>query len=325
MLNMAKIDKLDRKIIAELDMNARSPITQLAKAVRASREVVNYRIKMLTKREIISGTQVFFNPAKVGYGIYRVLVRLDSLDKDTINKFQDFFIRHNLVMWFAKLGGKWDYAIEFFAKSSDEFNTILKTSFEQFAGLIKLYKIMAILEINAYNRKYIFDNKKYQIFKIGGKIEDIKLDEVDKKIIKELISDSQLSNYEIGEKLRLARNTIKHRIKKLEEKGIIQGYKLFYHPQKIDYQSYKLLISMNNLSQKREKEFFSFAQENKNIIFAHKNLGKWNYEFEIEIEEMIKLQEIIIKLRVRFKENIIDYELFPILYDYKINLFPIGQ
>jgi len=55
--------------------------------------------------------------------------------------------------------------------------------------------------------------------------------------------------------------------------------------------------------------------------FAHKNLGKWNYEFEIEIEDMIKLQEIIIELRVRFKE-IIDYELFPILYDYKISLFP---
>lgn len=322
-VNMAKIDRLDRKIIAELDMNARLPITQLAKAVRASREVVNYRIKTLTKREIISGTQTFFNPAKVGYGIYRVLVRLDSLDEDTINKFRDFFIRHNFVMWFAKLGGKWDYAIEFFAKSNDEFNTSLKTSFEQFEGLIKKYEVMTILEIDSYARKYIFDNKKYQIFKIGGQIEDIKLDEIDKKIIKELISDSRLSNYEIGEKLKLARNTIKYRIKKLEGKGIILGYKLFYHPQKIGYQSYKLLISMDNLSQKQEKEFFSFAQQNKNIVFAHKNLGKWNYEFEIEIEDMIKLQEVIIELRIRFKENIIDYELFPILYDYKINLFPM--
>jgi Lrp/AsnC family leucine-responsive transcriptional regulator len=147
-------------------------------------------------------------------------------------------------------------------------------------------------------------------------------DEIDKNIIKQLKDNARLTNLEVGEKLKLARNTIKYRIKKLEENGVIQGYKLFYHPQQIGYQSYKLLISMNNLSQKQEKQFFSFAQQNKNIIFAHKNLGKWNYEFEIEIEDMIKLQEIIIKLRVRFRENIIDYALFPILHDYKINLFP---
>jgi len=321
---MIKIDKLDRKIVAELDMNARIPITQLAKTVRASREVVNYRIKTLTKRGIISRTQTFFNPAKIGYTIYRVLVRLDSLNEEIIKKFQDYFIEHNSVMWFAKLGGKWDYVIEFFAKSAEEFNTFLKDSFEQFGNLIKLYEIMTILEIYSYNRKYVYDNKKYQTFRIGGKIEDIKLDEVDKNIIKQLKNNARLTNLEIGEKLKLARNTIKNHIKKLEKSRIIQGYKLFYHPQKIGYQSYKLLISMGNLTQKQEKQFFSFAQQNKNIIFAHKNLGNWNYELEIEIGDMIKLQEIIIELRVRFKEGIIDYELFPILHDYKINLFPIN-
>jgi Lrp/AsnC family leucine-responsive transcriptional regulator len=321
---MVKIDKLDRKIIAELDMNARIPITQLAKAVRASREVVTYRIKTLTKRGIISGTQTFFNPAKVGYTIYRVLVRLDSLDKEAINRFQDFFIKHDSVMWFAKLGGKWDYVVEFFAKNDYEFNILLKNSFETFEKLIEKYEVMTILEINSYRRNYILDNKKYQVFKIGGKIESIKLDNVDKNIIKQLKNNARLTNLEIGEKLGLARNTIKYRIKKLEETGIIQGYKLFYHPQKIGYRSYKLLISMGNLNHKQEKEFFSFAQQHKNIIFAHKNLGKWNYEFEIEIEDMVKLQEIIIELRVRFKESIIDYELFPILHDFKINLFPIA-
>ena len=230
---MIKIDKLDRKIISELDMNARTPITQLAKAVRTSREVVNYRIKILTKKGIISGIQTFFNPAKVGYNIYRVLIRLDSMDERTIKEFQDFFIKHNSVMWFAKLGGRWDYVIEFFAKSNDEFNILLKNSFEKFEKLIKLYEVMVILEINSYNRKYIFDNKKHQTFKIGGKIGNTKLDEIDKKIIKELTLNSQLSNSEIGEKLKLARNTIKSRIKKLEENRVIEGYKLFYHPQKL--------------------------------------------------------------------------------------------
>ncbi len=91
---MAYLDKLDRKIISELDMDARIPITKLAKAVRASREVVTYRLKTLTKKGVISGTQTFFNPAKVGYTIYRVLIRLDSLDKGVIERFTTYFKEH---------------------------------------------------------------------------------------------------------------------------------------------------------------------------------------------------------------------------------------
>jgi len=320
---MLKLDRLDKKIISELDMNARIPITRLAKLVRSSREVVNYRIKTLTKKGIISGTQTFFNASKTGHSIYRVFVRLDSLDHATIKEFHNFFSDSKDVMWFAKLGGKWDYVIEFFAKNNNDFSTILRKSFQRFQECIKKYEIIPILKIYSYNRKYILNNNKNSIFQIGGKVQDIKIDETDQKIIKELSSNSQISNSEIGQKLKLSRNTIKYRIKNLEEKGVIQGYKLFYHPQKVGFQAHKLLISVSSLTKNQEKEFFSFAQQNQNIVFAHKNLGKWNYEYEIETETIDHLQDVIVELRVRFKEKILDYELFPILHDYRINLFPV--
>ncbi|MFW9879857.1 MAG: Lrp/AsnC family transcriptional regulator [Candidatus Thorarchaeota archaeon] len=319
---MIKIDKLDRKIIAELDMNARIPITKLAKSVRASREVVNYRIKTLTRKGIISGTQTFFNPAKIGYTIYRILIRLDSLDEEKINRFQKYFIENEKVMWFAKLGSKWDYIIELFAKNADEFKKLFDKALMEFEKDIGVYEIMVILEIKGYNRKYIYDNKKPKEIIIGGKIENLNLDKIDLKIINFLKKSSQITNTEIGEKLNLSRNTIKGRIKKLEEGKLITGHKLFYHPQKIGFQSYKLLISMNNLDSQKEVEFFNFSQQNKNIIFTHRNLGKWNYELEIEIDDLNELQKIIVELRTKFKGFILDYELFPILEDYKINLFP---
>ncbi len=319
---MERIDKLDRKIIAELDMNGGIPISKIAKAVRASREVVNYRIKILTKKGIISGTQTFFNPAKVGYTIYRVLVRLDSLDEKIVQEFQDFFIKHKSVMWLAKLGGRWDYVIEFFARNANEFNNLINETIIQFEEYIKLYEVLTILEINCYKRTYIYDTKKNISFAIGGRVENIKLNKTDLEIIRNLKLNAQATNTEIGEKLKLSRNTIKQRIQKLIDKKIIVGHKLFYHPLAIGYQSYKLLISMKSLPSQKEKEFFDYAQINPNIIFAHKNLGKWNYEFEIEIEDLIKLQEIIVELRTKFRDFILDYELFPVLHDYKISLFP---
>ena len=42
-------DLLDRKLLYELDMDSRMPTTQLARAVNASKETVNFRLKRLVK------------------------------------------------------------------------------------------------------------------------------------------------------------------------------------------------------------------------------------------------------------------------------------
>ena len=323
MLNMHKIDLLDKKIIAELDMNARIQISKLAKAVKRSREVVNYRLKTLTKKGIISGTQTFFNPAKLGYSLYRVLIRLDSLDKVILDEFQKYFIKKSNVMWFAQLGGKWDYIIEFFAKNANEFNDILNSLVNKFQDYIKLYETSTVLDIYCYKRKYIYNNKKEISFFILGEIDNIKLDKIDLKIANKLKLNAQLSNSKIADQINLSRNTIKYRIEKLKQAKVILGYKLFFHPQILGYNSYKLFFSMKNLNSKKETEFFEFAKQNPNVIFMHKNLGKWNYEFEIEVDNLNKLQNIIIETRIRFKDFILDYDLFPILHDYRIDLFPL--
>ena len=43
----AKLDLKDRKILRELDMNARIPMNELAKKVGLSRQVVQYRIQRM--------------------------------------------------------------------------------------------------------------------------------------------------------------------------------------------------------------------------------------------------------------------------------------
>ena len=50
-----KLDEKDKKILYELDKNSRQGISSIAKKVRLSKEVVNYRIKNLEKRKIIKG------------------------------------------------------------------------------------------------------------------------------------------------------------------------------------------------------------------------------------------------------------------------------
>jgi DNA-binding Lrp family transcriptional regulator len=48
-----ELDKKDRAILYNLDLNSRQSFNQLAKRVGLSREVVQYRVKQLEKRKLI--------------------------------------------------------------------------------------------------------------------------------------------------------------------------------------------------------------------------------------------------------------------------------
>ena len=50
---MWELDLLDRKIIFELDLDARQAASTIAKKLKVAKETINFRIKRLLKNEII--------------------------------------------------------------------------------------------------------------------------------------------------------------------------------------------------------------------------------------------------------------------------------
>ena len=48
-MKIDKIDKKDRRILYELDLNARQPLVSIAKKTGLSQQVVDYRIKRLER------------------------------------------------------------------------------------------------------------------------------------------------------------------------------------------------------------------------------------------------------------------------------------
>ena len=57
---MDKIDLKDRKILHELDINARQTLSQIGKNVRLPKSVVAYRIKKLEETGFLSELFYFF-------------------------------------------------------------------------------------------------------------------------------------------------------------------------------------------------------------------------------------------------------------------------
>jgi len=69
-----KLDIKDKKILYELDMDARQSISSIAKRVGLSKEVVNYRIRRMEKEGLIDGYYAIIEYSKLGYMYCRLIM-----------------------------------------------------------------------------------------------------------------------------------------------------------------------------------------------------------------------------------------------------------
>jgi len=324
---MNKIDKKDRKILRQLDMNARMPINELAKKIQVSREVAKYKVEKLTRLGIISGAHTVFNVDVIGYRSFRLLLRLFNLNSKEKEKLIEYFQNHLNTWWVASIGGRWDIIINFIAKDQAEFNDIFEEIITNFGMSLQDYEILTYINIHDYPREYILKtkNKSKEFFHPMRFKDDVKIDKVDFKIMSILANNAQLNFTEIGKRVNLTRNAVKHRIINLEMSELILGYRIAYHPSKLGYNSYLLLLNINNLKKEREKQLLQYAKMNPHIIFVVKHIGRYRITFECEIENEKEFHKLLVDIRDKFNDILTDFDFFPIFYDHKINYFPLKQ
>src|SRR3990167_8659738 len=81
------MDKLDLKILAVLDWNARIPLKAIARSLNANKDVVAYRIKKLEETGIIKRYFPVLDMSKLGYHTSRLYFDLEEMDEQQEKKF----------------------------------------------------------------------------------------------------------------------------------------------------------------------------------------------------------------------------------------------
>ena len=112
-----KLDKIDKKLLSYIFHNFRSPITQIAKNCRISREQAEYRIRKYENECLIKVYFALFDLYALGYNknyILKLRVKNPKLDKlSQIKPNKD-------ILLFTKLQcyGGWDYVLTILTKEN---------------------------------------------------------------------------------------------------------------------------------------------------------------------------------------------------------------
>ncbi|MFH1521041.1 MAG: AsnC family transcriptional regulator [Candidatus Micrarchaeota archaeon] len=326
MENIIKLDIKDRKILRELDMDARMNIKVLAKKVRLSRQVVQYRINRMKKEGLFLSAITVFDSATVNQKWFRVVIQLQKIIPEKKSEFVEYFKSHPHVMWLGEVGGNWDFVINFISEDQFTFNIIFEEVLEEWGKFVKKYEILTYINVRDQARQYLlpeYEKQKSEIFHAMKNDPELKLDELDEKLIKILAKNAWHSASELGKFLGVNYKTVQERMKHLEKKNLILGYRLPLHARKIGAEAHMIFLGIHSYQPNLEKQLYEFLRH-KNVTFLVKHLGVWRFGLEVEVSSSREFQDFLIELRTRFGDMISTYETFPIFHDHVLNYFPEG-
>ncbi len=151
-----KLDSKDKKILEQLQNNARQTIAEIAKKTSLPRDVVVYRIKKLEQSKVIRAHHTLLNPQKLGYPLYvYVLFSCYNIKPEEETKFINYLKLHKQIIYVAKNSGKYDFSIGICARDYMEFDEIIREIRHKFTDVIK--DIESLPTIQEYKFDYMAD------------------------------------------------------------------------------------------------------------------------------------------------------------------------
>jgi len=320
-MTQIKLDLKDKKILTLLDENARYSNSQIAKKVGLSKPAVEYRLKRFEKNKIIFSHYSIIDFTKLGYSQYKIYFNFQDTTLEDEKRMTDYWIKDKNSVWVAQIRGRWDLAVSVLAKSNFDFGKILGEFMNKFSRFV-LGKDVLLTEYSPiYAREYLTNTKPSEfIFGVPSKIYDP--DETDKKILREISKNARINIVDLAEKIKLSRDIINYRMKKLINEKIIVQHRSYLNLHLLGFHHYKIIFRTKNFNEKSEKELKSYISKHKKATQFLKLIGSWDLEIEFETENEDELYKILTDIRKKFSNIIRDFDILRITETYKLNFFP---
>ncbi len=306
---LLKLDANDWKILSEIKDNARQPLTKIAKKVHLSRSAVEYRLKQMHQEQLITGYRTLINIHKLGYKSYHVFLDAHTPheEKELLARAIDADYVNALILY----SGRYNLEISILAKDELDFlekyaQLVDKIHFRKDLYLILLETISARVLPDKYIQKSSSKEKSFLTFR--KKNDSSKFDSVDIKLLYSLSKEATKTNLSLAKELKISKDVLKYRLKKLEENGTI----IEYRPA-INYSALGLSINavLINLSQDTEKikQFENFLKNEPSVLWSARTFGYYDYLLYVISQGLDEFHQTINNLKKQFAELIKNYEV----------------
>ncbi len=315
-----KLDLKDRKILAELDRDARQPFSHIARKVKISKELLHYRINRLEKLGVIESYYPIIDNSKLGLLTFRVYLRLQAITPSKRSEIINYLKQQKNVWALALLSGNWDIVLVMGSRKLSIVYDILDAFLAKYKSSISSYNIATYTNIYHFIRDYLLDEKRVAPYKIFGLSQQADYDKTDEQILGILAKNARISLLDISKAIGKTPEAISYRIKQLEKKQIILGYAVSINLEKVGYLWYKADISLTDM--KQLNTIIGYCSQHPYITQVNRPLGSSDVEIEVYARNLQHFLSIMDELQNTFHGVIDHYTYFIVTQVFKVTFMP---
>ena len=322
MPSVSSLDAKDRAILYCLDKDARQSNSLIAKKTRLSKEVVNYRIKVLLKNGIIQNFYTIIDSSRLGYMVYRIFIGFQNVDMEKESEIIDYLKSIKSVGWVVSLEEMYDLAILIWAKNVFEFKDVYDEIMTKYGCFFQKSFVTIVMHIHHFINNHLFETEDLSERVIGGRFVEVPLDAIDLKVLSLLAKDARIPLLTLANETKVSPNTVKQRIKKMKEKKIIVGFKAKINSSILGYQHYKILLQLTDVSPNMKLKLREYLKLNRYVTYVTEAIGRADLEFEIQVKSGNELRQHVRDLRQYFGGSIKEYKATLVSKEEVIDYFP---
>ena len=303
------IDTKDRKLLFELDFNARQSNLSLAKKIGLPEKEVEKRIYRLIQKGVVKGFHPVLNLPKLGYLYCRFLLTLQNCPKEKEEDIIDYLINHPKVFWLFRMQGIYDFLIVMWADSITQFNDFVDEIENKFGKFIKKRLETIGTDIVYFQSRFLTGTQKTKEIHIKeAEKKEPQIDKLDKRILQLLSINARFSPKELSLNIKEKEKLIVERIKRLERIKVIEGYRPLIDHIILGYTWYKIWLNINKTSQKAFRQLWKQIKDSPLTLYTVEGIGlPADLEIEVMVNSNQELFDFINKMRIRFPAMIEDY------------------
>ena len=118
------------------------------------------------------------------------------------------------------------------------------------------------------------------------------IDELDRKILRELEADGRVSNTELAKRVGLSASACLRRVQGLEEAGIIKGYRAVLDRSKLGagFMAY-VAVQLSKHTKEDQQRFEDHMKAVPQVLECHNTTGTIEYLLRVEVEDLTSYKQ----------------------------------
>ncbi|MBS3169154.1 AsnC family transcriptional regulator [Candidatus Woesearchaeota archaeon] len=294
-----KLDQKSQKILQILAEDCRQSLSHIARKVRLSRASVEYRIRQLEEKSLISGYRTVIDITRLGYKKYHLFLSFPQpqQERDVLQRAKENAAVNSILTY----RGNFTIEVGIMAKDDQECNLRLQSLLtniqpNQEAMLILLDTIKSsALPI----QQQIFKKKSVSIYSSNKQ---------DLLLLQLLAENARMSTIELAQKSGLSWDSVAYRLKKLIKSQHILHFRPAINYSCLGLEMHTILLKTyqyHDLSLKLEQ----FLKHSPETIWIAKTLGPFNYIIYLLTEDQQQFHIFFERIREQFGEIVSSYHL----------------